>query len=70
MSLSNLRDMGVSLLGDEEAAQVVGGAMSKTQCKVLYNQITTGAIDMYGSADTSQYIALYRRECKGKGPKL
>ncbi|MFE7166341.1 hypothetical protein [Streptomyces sp. NPDC057616] len=62
--------MGVSLLEDEEAAQVVGGAMSKTQCKVLYNEITAGAFDMYGSADTSQYIALYRSMCKGKGPKL
>lgn len=70
MSLANLRDMGVSLLGEEEAAQVVGGAMSKAQCKVLYNEITTGVIDVYGSADTSHYIALYRSMCKGKGPKL
>jgi hypothetical protein len=70
MSLAKLRDMGVALLDDQEAAQVVGGSMSKAQCKVLYNEITTGAIDMYGSADTSYYIALYRRECKDKGPKL
>ncbi|MFI6404250.1 hypothetical protein [Streptomyces sp. NPDC050548] len=62
--------MGVSLLGDEEAAQVVGGTMSKAQCQVLYNEITTGAISVFGSADVSNYIALYRSQCKGKGPKL
>ncbi|MFF1451604.1 hypothetical protein ACFVYF_26215 [Streptomyces sp. NPDC058274] len=62
--------MGISLLAEEEAAQISGGAMSKTQCRVLYNEITSGAIDMYGSADTSGYISLYRSQCKGKGPKL
>ncbi|GAA5614950.1 hypothetical protein CP981_14750 [Streptomyces platensis] len=71
MSLSDLRNMGLSTLRDDESAGIFGGGgMSKAECTYLYNLITTGATSSHGCVPSSNYLDLYRSNCKGKGPKL